>query len=221
YPLGIFCGSLYGWPRNWMGVERLSRKLKRDHDFVEDIMETLEENMFKVISHTLEKLDEHGVQLDFSAWWEDMCFNKGPLLSPKMFEEFMVPKYKRITELLEDYGISIHYVDCDGKIDDLIPLWLEGGINCMFPVEAAHTPPERIREKFGKDVLMMGGIDKRALIKGTKKAIDEELEKLPPLLEEGGFIPHVDHRVPADVDFDSYRYYLNKKRKIIGRKTYF
>ncbi|KXA92832.1 hypothetical protein AKJ64_02145 [candidate division MSBL1 archaeon SCGC-AAA259E17] len=95
-----------------MGVERLSRKLKRDPDFVEDIMETLEENMFKVISHTLEKLDEHGVQLDFSAWWEDMCFNKGPLLSPKMFEEFMVPKYKRITELRITVSASIRFRWC-------------------------------------------------------------------------------------------------------------
>lgn len=219
YPLGIFCGSLYGWLRYWMGFERLSKKFVKKPDFVDEMMSFLTEHIYKVVERALEKCEEHSIQLDFSAWWEDMCFNKGPLISPNLFKKFMVPKYKKITTLLEKHGVDIHYVDSDGKIDELVPLWLEGGINCMFPVEAAHTPPERIREKFGKDVLMMGGIDKRALIKGTKEAIDEELEKLPPLLETGGYIPHVDHRVPADVNFDSYKYYMKKKREIIGRET--
>ncbi|KXA98968.1 hypothetical protein AKJ41_06245 [candidate division MSBL1 archaeon SCGC-AAA259O05] len=216
YPLGIFCGSLYGWLRYWMGVERLSKKFARDPGFVDEMMTFLADHIYEIVNRTLKKTEEYGIQLDFSAWWEDMCYKKGPLISPRMFEKFMVPKYKRITNLLEKHGVHIHYVDSDGKIDQLVPLWLEGGINCMFPVEAAHTPPERIRKKFGKEVLMMGGVDKRALKEG-KEAIDKELKKLKPLIEEGGFIPHVDHRVPADVSFENYKYYIKKKREIIGR----
>jgi len=216
-PLGVFCGSLYGWLRYWTGFERLSRAFIQEPDFVHDMMEFLTEHILTVLSRALKEAQRQGVTLDFSAWWEDMCYNKGPLISPDMFEEFMVPRYKRITSLLEDYGIDIHYLDSDGQIDELVPLWLEGGINCMFPIEVAHTKPEDLREKFGKEVLMMGGVDKRALIEGTEEAIDDELAKLPPLLEEGGFIPHVDHRVPADVDFESYRYYVRRKREIIGR----
>lgn len=218
YPLGIFCGSLYGWLRHWMGFERLSKKFMKEPDFVDEMMTFLAEHIYKVVKRALEKADEHGIQLDFSAWWEDMCFNKGPLISPELFEEFMVPKYKKITGLLEKYGIDIHYLDSDGRIDELVPLWLEGGINCMFPIESAHTPPERIREKFGKDVLMMGGIDKRALME-SKDAIDKELERLVPLMEEGGYIPHIDHRVPADVSFENFMYYTEKKREMIGREV--
>jgi len=156
------------------------------------------------------------VELDFASWWEDMCFNKGPLISPRMFDEFMVPRYKKITDFLKQHGVTINIVDCDGNINELVPLWLKAGVNCMFPLEiAAGSKPEVLREKYGREVLLMGGIDKRALAAG-KEAIDRELEKIPPLIEQGGYIPHVDHRVPPDVSYENYLYYIKRKREIIG-----
>ena len=216
YPLGVFCGSLYGWVRYWMGFERASRTFIQNPDFIHEMMEFIADHVTEVVGIALGKLQEYGIELDYAHFWEDMCYNKGPLISPAMFEEFMLPRYKRITGLLKNHGIDIIFVDSDGKIDELVPLWLEGGVNCMFPVEAAHTSPKRLREKFGDRVLMMGGIDKRALIEGNKEAIDRELNKLPPLLESGGYIPHIDHRVPPDVSFESYSYYMERKREMLG-----
>ena len=217
YPLGIKCGSLYGWLRYWMGFERLSRAFVKEPDLVEDMMEFLTGHIVEVVSRTLEKLEQLEVGLDFSTWWEDMCYNKGPLISPDAFERLMVPRYRRIVSVLEDYGIDIHYVDSDGNIEELVPLWLKAGINCMFPLEAAHTDPKDLRERFGKRLLLMGGVDKRALIDGSRRAINRELARLQPLMERGGFIPHLDHRVPPDVEFDSYEYYIRRKREMLGR----
>jgi uroporphyrinogen decarboxylase len=127
----------------------------------------------------------------------------------------MVPEYKRVTSFLKDHGIWINILDCDGNINSLVPLWLEAGINCMFPLERrAGTDPIKLREIYGKKVLLMGGVDKTSLIRG-RKAISEELKKLEPLVDEGGYIPHVDHRVPPDIPYETYLYYLREKRKII------
>jgi uroporphyrinogen decarboxylase len=84
----------------------------------------------------------------------------------------------------------------------------------MFPIEAAHTDPWRLREEYGKDVLLLGGVNKMALIAG-KDAIDRELERLRPLVERGGYLPCVDHRVPPDVTYENYLYYLEKKKAIL------
>ncbi len=84
----------------------------------------------------------------------------------------------------------------------------------MFPIEAAHTDPRKLREEYGESVLLLGGVDKLALIAG-KDAIDRELEKLRPLVERGGFLPCVDHRVPPDVTYENYLYYLEKKKAIL------
>jgi hypothetical protein len=84
----------------------------------------------------------------------------------------------------------------------------------MFPIEAAHTKPEKLRADYGDDVLLLGGVDKLALIAG-KDAIDRELEKLHPLVERGGYLPCVDHRVPPDVTYENYLYYLERKKAIL------
>ena len=48
-----------------------------------------------------------------------------------------------------------------------------------------------------------------------KEAIDRELEKLRPLVERGGYLPCVDHRVPPDVTYENYLYYLERKKAIL------
>ena len=61
-----------------------------------------------------------------------------------------------------------------------------------------------------------GGIDKRALARG-RRAIDEELYRhVPKLLEDGGYIPTVDHAIPPDISYDNWMYYLEVKRKLLG-----
>ncbi len=211
YPLGIECGSLYGWLRDWMGVENISIAFYRDPDWIAEIMDTLTDLWITIVRKALQS-----VRVDFSSWWEDMCYSKGSLLSVRHFEEFMVPRYKRVTDVLKEYGVDLNILDCDGNITQLVPGWLKGGINCMFPVEARHTDIYKLREKFGHKVLLMGGVNKLAVING-EKSIDKELERLTLLLKEGGYIPMVDHRCPPEVSYSNYGYYLRKKRQWIGR----
>jgi uroporphyrinogen decarboxylase len=36
------------------------------------------------------------------------------------------------------------------------------------------------------------------------------------VVNEGGFIPHVDHRVPVNIDYGNYLYYMKCKKEIFG-----
>jgi uroporphyrinogen decarboxylase len=204
-PLIFHCGSLYGWLRNWMGVEGLSYALMCERAWVEEMMDHLTGLTLDLLSRVLP-----GSPVDLAWWWEDMCYNRGPLMSPRMFGEMMVPRYRQVTETLRRHGVTTNVLDCDGRIHELVPGWLEAGINCMFPLEVAHTDAFRLREDFGDRLLLMGGVDKRALI-GGRESIDREVDRLRPLVERGRFIPCVDHRVPADVSLADYRYYLERK----------
>ncbi|MGI6207405.1 MAG: uroporphyrinogen decarboxylase family protein [Anaerolineae bacterium] len=212
YPLGISCGSIYGWARNLMGVEGISMAVYDDPGLVKDMMRHFADLAIAVITPVLEALP-----IDYATFWEDMAYNTGPLLSPKLFREMMVPEYRRITDVLHRHGVDVVYVDCDGRIDQLLPLWLEAGVNCMFPWEArCNEDPWEMRKKYGRDLLIIGGIDKMALIAG-REAIDAEVARRKPLMDDGGYIPTVDHRVPPDVTLDNYKYYLEVLRKAIER----
>jgi hypothetical protein len=191
YPLVLGMGSLYGWLRNWMGVENLSLAVYDDPVWVEEMMEHLTR-----LTLTLMESFAGKFEIDAAHWWEDMCYNHGPLLSPAHFSRWMVPRYRRITDFLRhECGCQFNVLDCDGNIHELASLWLEGGINVMFPLEALHTDACRISSEFGRRMPLRGGFDKMALIAGPT-AIDREFERLRPLYQRGGFIPHTDHRVP-------------------------
>lgn len=213
-PLGIGCGSLYGWLRNWMGLEHISITIATDPVWIDEMMEHLCELTCTTIERAASEVD-----LDFATFWEDMSGNHGPLISPKMFREFMTPRYKRITDLLRARGVDVFIVDSDGNINELVEPWLEGGVNCMFPLEInGRSDPVALRAKYGRRVLLKGGIDKMALRRGPA-AIDAELERVAPVVESGGYIPHVDHRVPPDVTYENYLYYLARKRERFGIPT--
>jgi Uroporphyrinogen decarboxylase (URO-D) len=209
-PLFFHAGSLYGWLRNWMGLEGLSFALMTDRRWVEEMMDHLTALTLTMIDRALP-----GVPVDLAWWWEDMCYNRGPLMSPRMFCEMLVPRYRQITGALRRHGITINVLDCDGMIRDLVPGWLDAGINCMFPLEVAHTDAFRLREEYGDDILLLGGVNKLALIAG-EEAIDREIERLIPLVRRGRYIPCLDHRVPADVTLANYRYYLRQKEALLA-----
>ncbi|HID55049.1 TPA: hypothetical protein EYP37_00855 [Candidatus Poribacteria bacterium] len=184
-----------------------------------DDPEWIEEMMDHLVNLTLTMFENLAgkCKIDLGTWWEDMCFNKGPLISPEMFSRYMVPRYKKITEFLRrECGCQFHMVDCDGNIHQLVPLWLEAGINVMFPLEVAHNDGYEIKRRFGSKVAIRGYFDKRALIAGGE-AIDREFERLEPLLKGGGFIPHTDHLVPPDVSWENYLYYRRRKCQFIGK----
>ncbi|MCM8806470.1 MAG: hypothetical protein NC926_00700 [Candidatus Omnitrophica bacterium] len=209
YPLGISVGSLLGWIRNWMGFENCAISFYDQPELIEEIMDYIVYFVLTLIEKALEEIKD----IDFALFWEDIAFKTGPMISPKQFEKFMVPRYKKITERLKKVGINIVIVDCDGNINELVPLWLEGGVNVMFPLEInSGSDPVILRKKFGNKVLLKGGFDKKALISG-KLAIDKEFERIKEVVDSGGYIPHVDHRVPADVSYENYLYYLKRKKE--------
>ncbi len=211
YPLILPGGSLYGWLRNWMGLENLSYVVYDDPTWFEEMVVTVADCIIGLLTRVLET----GGQFEACGMWEDMCYRAGPLLSPKHFKQFLVPHYRRITDLLHQHGVDVIWVDCDGKIDQLIPLWLDAGVNCMFPVEIGTwgADPIKYRKQYGKDLLMLGGFDKRILAR-SKHEIEQEIHRLTPLVEEGGYIAFCDHLVPADVPLENYMFYLETVRQV-------
>jgi len=204
-------GSLFGIIRNWMGFENVAIACMDEPEWVEEMVDYLAEFQCRLIERALTE-----AQVDACSIWEDMAFNHGPIISPTMFRKWLTPRYKKITDLLHKHGCEFAYVDCDGNINCVVEHWLAGGVNIMFPLEIrGGTDPYWMRREFGRDVLLKGGVDKTQLIAG-KDAIDQEIKRITPLVEQGGCIPHVDHRVPPDVTYENYLYYLKRKREAFG-----
>jgi hypothetical protein len=213
YPLGVYCGSTIGKVRDMLTFEGLAFAIYDYPAMVEDMVETacllVEDYLDQVLPH---------FDFDFASGWEDICYKSGPIVSPGFFKAVVVPRYKRISQKLHAAGIDLWYTDCDGDVRPILPLLMEGGINCLFPFEVngcAH--PGELLGSYGKELRIMGGVDKIALGKG-KAAIQAYLDTLVPLVERGGYIPFCDHRCPPNVDPQDYLYYLDLKEAMFGMK---
>jgi uroporphyrinogen decarboxylase len=210
YPLtlgGYPCG-FYGTLRLLMGEEHLLLNFYDDPDFVRDFMNYLADFWIQIWGEALSE-----IKVDCVNFWEDMAYRSGPLISPEMFREFMLPPYRRVTSFLKESGVKVVLVDNDGNLEKLIPLFLESGITGIFPFEVqAGNDIVTVRKKYPR-LQILGGIDKLKIAEG-KKAIDEELDsKVPIMIKSGGYIPHIDHNVHPDVswaDFSYYRHRLNE-----------
>jgi len=210
-PLGLFCGSLFGQIRNMMGIQGISYLLVDDEELYDEMVATVADLCFTVT----EKILMSGVGFDFAHFWEDIAFKTGPLISPAVFEEKIGPGYKRIADLVNQHGINLVSVDCDGKIDDLIPGWFENGVNTMFPIEVGtwEAQIQPWRERFGRELRGVGGMNKHVFAEDYD-AVDKELERLKPLVDLGGFIPCPDHRIPPTAKWENVQYYCEKMRSV-------
>jgi len=213
YPLSVHCGSLIGHVRDMLTFEGLAFATYDYPEMVEDMVET----RCRLIENFLDQvLGEFA--FDFATGWEDICFKQGPIVSVPFFRDVILPRYKRIGDKLKAAGVDIWYTDCDGDVRPLIPLFLEAGLNTMFPFEVNSSGhPGEMLDTYGPDLRIMGGVDKLELAKG-RDAIKAYLESIAPYVAKGGFIPFCDHRCPPDVDPDDYIFYLDLKEEMFGMK---
>jgi uroporphyrinogen decarboxylase len=157
-------------------------------------------------------------QTHFDAFWfwEDMAYKAGPLVGPDLFRKFAFRHYRRVCDWLHSRGIEHIGLDSDGNITSLIPLWLDAGIDHLWPFEVqSGMDVVKVRQQYGRRLGIIGGLDKRVLAAGGQ-AMRREVDRLMPLVGQGGFIPELDHSVPPDVSWKNFCDYIGYLRHRLG-----
>jgi uroporphyrinogen decarboxylase len=212
YPVSLYGGRDMGFlgpVRGWTGLKGLMVLIHTDPGLVHEMMEFLADFFSEIATMVL-----RDVQVDYVVFWEDMAYKTGPLISPKAFNEFMVPCYKQVTGILRENGVDVVMVDSDGYINDLIPLWMKAGVDTFYPLEVqAGMDPVALRKQYGNKIGLIGGIDKRVFARTKEEIEDEVRSKVPYLVGKGGYIPTPDHSVPPDVPYDNFQHYLSTLRE--------
>jgi hypothetical protein len=198
--------------RDWLGFEGLCTLMLDDPGFVQEMCDFWTD----FISATLAPICQR-VRLDCVTISEDMAFKLHSMISPEMARRFLLPAYLRWSEQLRASGCPVIMMDCDGYVADLIPIWIDGGITCAWPIEvAAENDILDYRRRFGTRIAYQGGMDKRAIGRGGDAMRDMVMRIVPPLLETGGFIPRCDHAVPTGVSWPNFLEYARLIAQLTG-----
>jgi len=201
----------YMYLRSLIGPEDLLYAFYDMPELIHDCMET----WFQLADTVISRHQEY-VTIDELYFGEDICYNRGPLISPGMMREFITPYYQQLITNMKSRQIdrSRHLyvqIDTDGYANPVIPVYQqEIGMDVMSPFEvAAGCDVVEIGRQY-PGLVIRGGIDKRLLAR-SKAAIDKHLEYiLPTMRKRGGYIPTCDHGVPAEVPYENYLHYRKR-----------
>ena len=197
--------------REWCGFEGLCVMTIDQPDLVAEMAEFWKNFTCGII----DRVCEHVVP-DVIWTSEDMAYKEHAMISPAMVREFCQPSWSAWTRRAKAAGIPIVAIDSDGFIGELIPLWLESGVNACDPIEvAAGNDINDFRARFSRQMAYRGGVDKRAIAKGGD-VIRAELKRIEPVVRDGGFIPGCDHGVPADVSWPNFMDYARLLAEMTG-----
>jgi uroporphyrinogen decarboxylase len=211
WPVEIGVSGPFWQLREWVGFEGLCMLFYDDPGLVGDMISFWEEYIARLLERTFKYFIPDSVHIS-----EDMAYKCFSMISPAMTRKFILPTWKRWGEITRAAGVPIYAIDSDGFIGELIPLWIEAGINVCDPIEvAAGNDINAFRKQFGKNMAYRGGVDKRAMAKGGH-IIEQEIERLRPVIEDGGYIPSCDHGVPPDVSWPDYVHYVRCLAKATG-----
>lgn len=196
---------------DWGRFAEVVRLLIDDPAFVREAMAIQAELAARLAERVLAE-----VEIDGAVFTEPIGGNDGPLISPRMYEEFVLTSYKPVFDVLSRYGVETIVFRTFANSRILIPSILKWGFTCLWACEVNIEAMDYrdLRREFGRDLRLIGGIDLDAL-RRDKEAIRREIEeKVPPLVADGGYVPLADGRVREDVCFENYVYYRRLLEKV-------
>jgi hypothetical protein len=202
----LWLDGFFWYPRRLFGIEphlyafydqpELMHRINRDQ--LAFNLEALEE-LFSVLKP------------DFVGMAEDMSYNYGPMLSRQLFDEFLLPYYRKLTDYCKSRQVPV-LVDSDGDITVMVPWLLNAGINGVYPLERQAGVDIGLIRRDYPEFIMMGGYDKMVMNRG-EAAMRAEFDRILPVMQAGRYIPSVDHQTPPGVSFNDYKIYIRLFRE--------
>lgn len=193
--------GFFWWPHVLFGIEPHFYSFYDYPELYHRICEDLVEWQIQMVDEISRYLKP-----DFMTIAEDMSYNHGPMISKALFDEFLLPYYRRLVPEIKKHGTLV-FVDSDGDITSAVPWFIEAGIDGILPLERqSGVDVGKIRDLY-PDFKMIGGFDKMCMFH-TPKEIQAELERLLPTIRRGGFLPAMDHQTPPGTSLENYRAYV-------------
>ena len=187
--------------QRYVGLERLLISIAEDPLWVKD--------MFKINAQLIRDMYEHmvaqGYKFDGVFLINDLGYRNSLLYSPRHYKELLFEYDKSLCDYFHAKNLKVFLHSC-GRVEDLIPYFIEAGIDCLHPLEVkAGMDLIKLKKEYGDRISFFGGIDTRLYANPDLSLIEEEIKtKFEIAKKGGGYIYHSDHSIPHDVSLKQY-----------------
>jgi len=188
--------------QSYVASPRLLKAVIKEPEWVRDMYWT----DAKLTMDMCERMMKAEFKFD-GAWLScDLGYRTGLFFSPKHYETQLHPVFKELCRFFHSHQMPV-ILHCCGRVKDLIPFFIEEGIDCLQPLEVkAGMDLIELKESHGDKISFMGGIDVRLMALDDPSHLEKEIRnKFEVAKEGGGYIYHSDHSVPKNVSFERYK----------------
>jgi len=191
----------YDKVQSYVASARLLKAVLMEPDWVEDMYWT----DAKLAIEMCDRMMKGGFEFNGAYLFCDLGYRHGLFFSPKHYEDQLHSVFKELCRYFHSHDMPVILHSC-GKVKDLIPYFIEEGIDCLQPLEVkAGMDLTELKREYGDKISFMGGIDQRLMAFDDPTPIEKEIrEKLEVAKEGGGYIYHSDHSVPKNISFQQY-----------------
>lgn len=184
----IMCGEwspIFHDAIDLLGMESMMILMYEEPEKVHAVLQHITDFYYEITKRTLESAAD---VIDIFFMGNDLGSQTGPLMSAEMFEEFLAPQIKRLTDLAHSYNVFT-MMHCCGSFYQLIPSLIQAGVDALQSLQPA-TPEmqaESLKKSFGGDIIINGCIDSvNVLINGTKEETESYTRHVIEVMKPGG-----------------------------------
>jgi len=195
--LGIIECTVFEMAWNLVGLEQFLADMALRRDYVRALLERVADYSIGV---GLALID---LGADALLTGDDLGMDIGPMISPRMWREWLRPPLQRVFDAYRAArpDILIAYHSC-GSVRPFIDELIEMGVDILNPVQvtARGMDPAELKQAYGTRLSFCGGVDQREVLPhGTPDEVEQEVrQRIAELGPGGGYLLAPTHDVQAD-----------------------
>ena len=180
------------WEKAYMlvGMENMMVYFHEEPAFAHEVLQRIMDFQLGMARHYMRA----GVEI--ASLGDDLGTQRGPLLSPQIVDEFLVPEYERLFQFYRKRGVLIRFHSC-GRIDWMLDRFMRLGVDILNPVQATANDLASVRAATAGRMALDGAVSSATVMAGPVERIHSEVrERIGLLGREGGYICCPDQSMP-------------------------
>ena len=151
-----------------MGIEHFSKQLHKNPSFIKEVYDVYAD--FNIA------LANTYMDVGMEVWIEsgDLAYRSGPMMSPKKFNDLLLPAYKKLVDVIHERGQKI-VLHTDGQITPLLDFTVSCGFDGLHALEpTAGVDLALVKRKVGDKLCLLGNVDVSHVLtaNGTKEDVE-------------------------------------------------
>ncbi len=161
-----------------MGLDKFCLRIALDGAFVHELMQARTEWCLAIFKNAI------ALGAELIVMGDDSAHHGGPMISPKMWREFVLPYHRRI---VEELSVPVIW-HSDGAITRLLPMAVEAGFAGIHGLEPWSVSLKTVKADFGERLVLIGNADVRLLSNSDLGAVRNEVTRCRDEGGLGGFM---------------------------------